>query len=249
MNKNETEKKEDNGEEKSKSHFEWLHDFRRSLWQDFKETIPKVKTWLEIAALGVVVTYTFVSCNQWKTAKRQLAEQQKQTRLSIRPWMGIEDSAVPILISPIQFDEKGNASMQVQIRAKNYTTNAAAQNVATIPELWIVDNLLTVENAEKDTCAERRITGKDRGRVIFPGNSRSIVETTVQFPRNKMNGERLTAWLIGCIHYEDQFGFPYHTSFRYRLNKPDDIYHAVRINPTPNTEVKGVFLDYGGSVD
>jgi len=70
MNGNDAKEKENNGGKKGKNHSHWLNDLLRALWEDVKTKICELKTWLEIAAFGVVVTYTFVSCNQWKEMRR-----------------------------------------------------------------------------------------------------------------------------------------------------------------------------------
>jgi hypothetical protein len=101
MKENETEKKH---------YFQGLNDFRRDLWVDFKNEIRKVKTCLEIAAFGAVVTYTVVSCNQWKTAEKQLEATE-------RPWIGVSKIDV---YGPLTYtDGKTKAIFQLRYTLKN----------------------------------------------------------------------------------------------------------------------------------
>jgi hypothetical protein len=203
----------------------------------------KLPLWTFIGEIFLLLVTGYIAC----IYSGQLDAMRDSIRLSQRPWMGLEDTANAIVATPIRFDGDGNATMDVRVIAKNYSSNAA-QNVWVYGDLLVVNNLAPVLERENWLCS--RESSKDVGKVIFPGSTRSVDQWPTSVPREKIpSAKYLNAFFVGCVHYQDQFGHLYHTSFRYRLNKPEDTPHAVRFQPTPNTEVSGVFVANGGSID
>jgi hypothetical protein len=196
MKENETEKKEDNSEEGSKNHFQWLNDFRHALREDFNKKIRKVKTWLEIAAFAVVVTYTYVSCNQWKTAEKQL-------EVSERPWIG---STIRInkqaMNGPLR---TAYYMVSLEVILQNYGKSPATKvGIGIESKTFHLPSPTQWENSSACQDADRNSGDPSRNEVVFPGvplakpygiSLRDLGENQTQLGvRNKM--------LVACLAYE-----------------------------------------------
>jgi len=75
-----------------------------------------------------------------EAANGQLRQMQTQTRLAIRPFVGLDEGPDAIQTTPLFIDESGNARLTYVIRAKNYS-NAPASNV------WAFANLVVAIDA------------------------------------------------------------------------------------------------------
>jgi hypothetical protein len=152
-----------------------------------------------------------------RAAKNQVAATIDAMRLSQRPWVGVDDDPPGLSVSPIEFDEQGNASGLAFLRPKNFS-NYAAQEVMSHVELIISDSGGDVLNPDKAICME---PSAGFGNVLFPGRtgqqqSQTTFDIPLYYPRDKMTHPNVakkttTAWIIGCISYADQFDLPYHT--------------------------------------
>jgi len=208
MNENDTAQKENNAEEESKNHLQWLSDVRLALWEDLKIKIREIKTWMEIAAFSVVVTYTFVSCNQWKTAERQL-------EASERPWIKIntiemrDGSTGPIKTLSFQ---NGVPSLQIKVTYTN-VGHSVAQSIQVWPELFS-DHFENYTWADKVIREEKQFCKSIAGRtpfgdasIVFPSD---ISETNVAGSGRSMSGVA-AATLIICINYQGAADTHYQT--------------------------------------
>lgn len=170
----------------------------------------------------------------------QLNETTKQTRLSVRPWIGLDEGLDAIEATPLQIDETGNASLVYKIRAKNYSSTPAT-NVWAFANLVVADDLYTVYEQQNFACGDAVIGKPDIGLMLFQGKDRifnsmpSMAKISL-----KHQGSRLQVFLAGCIGYRDQFGYLCRTKFIWMLH--DDADHIVSFDPpTRRTEIIGHF--------
>ena len=128
----------------------------------------------------------------------------EQTRLSMRPYVGLDDDAAnPLETSALQIEEKGKATIGYRIHLKNYSSSPA-QNVFAYAELIVADDLRDVEEGQKIACRDAVIGKPDIGVVIFQGRIRELQTSAgvAQVDIRNGKGSLVFAWLAGCI------GFP-----------------------------------------
>ena len=150
---------------------------------------------------------------------RQLDEMQTQRRLSVRPWVGLDDDlSQAIQNGPLRLDKDGNAEIGYKIIAKNYGT-VAASNVWGAAELVVADDLNVALERQDAACGDALVGKKELGMVLFQGKDRIFSGSTAITKVEIRNGGSsiVWVWLIGCIGYRDQFGYLYRTAFRARM--------------------------------
>src|SRR6266853_1218431 len=137
----------------------------------------------------------------------QLTEAKKQTRLSVRPWVGLDEGPNAIETSSLQIDKDGNASLVYKIVAKNYSSTPAA-NVWAMANLVVADDLNTVYEQQRYACGDAVIGKPDIGLVLFQGRDRqfTMYPSTTKISVKHENS-LIGIWLAGCIGYRDQFGY------------------------------------------
>jgi hypothetical protein len=192
--------------------------------------------------------------NQTAATKDALKSAQNQMRLSVRPWLGLDDEGTdpPVQTTQLIFDKDGNATIGYQTRVKNFGTQAA-QGVLTVGNLAVTEDINAIFKAEETACYS--YAEPDIGVVIFPGKNRLAWQTASQFQRKDMISKtgdgKFQAWLGLCIRYRDQFGCPYRTGYIY--NFKDTTSGArdlpMRFAATPNSRVDGEFRLYHGDLE
>jgi hypothetical protein len=209
---------------------------------------PKILNWISgigsgIALLALIALIWYASISQG-----QLNEMQTQRRLSVRPFVGLDEGSEAIQTTELHIDETGNASLVYIIRAKNYS-NSPASNVWADANLVVADDLNTVYEQQGYACGDAVIGKPDIGLILFQGRDRVFTSfpamTTID---SKHSGSRLQAWLAGCIGYRDQFGYLYRTKFMYMLY--DGAGKVIVFDrPTQPINISGHFAPVGGSID
>jgi len=211
--------------------------------------MPAFRRWIrsleatEIAVAGLVVTaiiaviYFFQLLSMQDTVK----EMQKQTRLSVRPWVGLDEGTNAIETTPLQIDKDGNASLAYKIVAKNYS-NTPATNVWAYANLVVADDLNTVYEQQGYACGDAVIGKPDIGQVLFQGRDRTFNSmpgsTKISL---KHENSVIGVWLAGCIAYRDQFNYLCRTKFIWGYQ--DGAGHGVTLQaPVPAQTVMGHFV-------
>jgi len=206
-----------------------------------------------ISAMGAVIAFFALVALVWYACitRGQLSEMETQRRLSVRPFVGLDEGADAIKTTALHIDGTGGANLSYIIRAKNYS-NFPATNVWADANLVVADDLNTAYEQQGYACGDAVIGKPDIGLVLFQGRDRVFTSypaiTTVS---RKHQGGLLWAWLAGCIGYRDQFGYLYRTKFIYMLY--DDAGNVVVFDrpPTQPIDIGGHFAPAatGGSID
>jgi hypothetical protein len=171
----------------------------------------------------------------------QLTEMAAQRRLSVRPWIGLDEGKNAIQTTPLQIDKEGNASLVYKIVAKNYGSTPAA-NVWAMANLVVADDLNTVYEQQGYACGDAVIGKPDIGLVLFQGRDRQFTSypstTKISLKHEK---SQIGIWLAGCIGYRDQFGYLCRTKFIWGFQdesgRPVSLYA-----PVPAMTIKGSFF-------
>ncbi len=204
----------------------------------------------EIAALGLLVTVIIavIYYLQLRAMQATVEQMQTQTRLSVRPFVGLDEGLDAIQTTALHIDESGNANLAYIIRAKNYS-NSPASNVWAGANLIVADDLYTVYEWQGYACGDAVIGKPDVGQILFPGRDRVFTSMPAMAKiSTKHEGSRLQVWLAGCIGYRDQFGYLYRTKFMYMLY--DDAGRVVVFDaPKQPIDIRGHFAPTGGSID
>jgi hypothetical protein len=183
-----------------------------------------------------------------EAANGQLGQMQTQTRMSIRPFVGLDEGNDAIQTTPLFIDESGNARLTYIIRAKNYSA-VPASNVWAFANLVVADDMNTVYEWQGYTRTDEVIGKPDIGQILFPGRDRVFMSMpAIAKIIKKHEGSRLQVWLVGCIGYRDQFGYLYRTEFISMLH--DAANHVVVFDP-PNQSIQimGRFVPMWGAID
>jgi len=203
-----------------------------------------------ISAAGAVIAFFALVALAWYACitRGQLSEMQTQRRLSVRPFVGLDEGPDAIKTTALHIDGTGGANLSYIIRAKNYS-NFPATNVWANANLIVADDLYTVYEQQGYACGDAVIGKPDIGLVLFQGRDRFFTSypaiTTINI---KHQGSRLQAYLAGCIGYRDQFGYLYRTKFIYMLY--DDAGNVVVFDrPTRPIDIGGHFAPTSGSID
>jgi hypothetical protein len=178
----------------------------------------------------------------------QLGQMQTQTRLSIRPFVGLDEGNNAIQTTPLLIDESGNARVTYIIRAKNYS-NTPASNVWAFANLVVADDMRTVYEWQGYARTDEVIGKPDIGQILFPGRDRVFTSMpAIAKIIKKHEGSRLQAWLVGCIGYRDQFGYLYRTEF---ISMFRDAAGQVAVFDPPKQPITivGAFVPSGGAID
>jgi hypothetical protein len=217
---------------------------------------PKIKSkpsGVEIIAhAGLVLSVVIAAIygGQLFVMNHQLTEMAAQRRLSVRPWVGLEDSAEAIQTSALHFANNGDASIGFTLHVKNYSS-VGAQNVWSSAVLLVTEDLPTIQEQTRIMCGEHVVGKRDIGFVLFPGRLRGFQNSNGFYERSKMvshnSDGKYEAWLVGCTGYRDQFGWLYTTSFQYWLVDPETGF-PLRVDPIPNSILKGKWEAWGGSI-
>jgi hypothetical protein len=173
---------------------------------------------------------------------------QTQTRLAIRPFVGLDEGPDAIQTTPLFIDESGNARLTYVIRAKNYS-NAPASNVWAFANLVVADDMATVYEWQGYARTDEVIGKPDIGQILFPGRNRVFTSMpAIAKIIKKHEGSRLQAWLVGCIGYRDQFGYLYRTDF---ISMFRDAAGQVAVFDPPKQPITivGAFVPSGGAID
>ncbi|MGA2204334.1 MAG: hypothetical protein ABSG40_20510 [Terriglobales bacterium] len=143
--------------------------------------MPAFRRWLrslqtnEIAVAGLFVTVIIAAIYFFQLLSMQdtVKEMGRQTRLSVRPWIGLDEGPNAIENTPLQIDKDGNASLVYKIVAKNYGSTPAA-NVWAMANLVVADDLNTVYEQQGYACGDAVIGKPDIGLVLFQGRDRQF---------------------------------------------------------------------------
>ena len=186
--------------------------------------------------------------SQTKNMDGQLEQMRTQTRLSVRPFVGLDEGINAIQTTALQIDDSGNARLTYVIRAKNYS-NAPASNVWAFANLIVADDMHTVYEWQGYACTDEVIGKPDIGQILFPGRDRVFTSMpAVAKIIKKHERSRLQAWLVGCIGYRDQFGWLYRTKFISMLH--NGVGQVVVFDPpTGQVTIPGHFVPTGGAID
>lgn len=210
MNINETEDKEDNREEKRKSHFEWFKEHLQSLTRDVKEQSRKARFWLEVLALLGLGIYTTVAALQLGTTRDTLKELQIQFRASERPYVGLGNHEGKIAEFVPQPDIRG--AHWVVLHFFN-SGHAPALNFNV--RYWTTYNTVFPQPQWPQVQRFRNeVTGKIQvmgGGTTIPGQSEYVFYVGPQGLPSKEQLERLRStgeqfYVMGTFDYCDQFG-------------------------------------------
>lgn len=219
----------------------WLRGFH---WNREK---AKVTDWLVVGlTLAVAVAAVW---SAW-VFQGQLHEAQKSTRLSVRPWVGLDEGGA-IETTPLQIDESGNVSLTYTIRAKNYSSSPAT-NVWAAANLVIADDLTTVYEQQGFACSDAMIGKPDIGLVLFQGKER-VFNSMPAFTKITLkhgSGFQIGIWMAGCIGYRDQFGYLCRTKFIWGFR--DETGRQISLQaPIPAMIINGHFVATasGGAID
>jgi hypothetical protein len=181
-----------------------------------------------------------------------LAEMRTQTRLAVRPYVGLNDDIPnPVGNGQLHIDDKGNASMLYGISAKNFS-GVPAQEVASYANLVITDDLYEVYRQRDSACKDDVIGKPDIGSTLFQGRNRVFMQTLAMTTVKAIHTPKphdwyqFSVWLTGCIGYRDQFGYLYRTQFIQGM--VDSTGNFVRWQGPPKgpLDITGRFVDEGG---
>jgi hypothetical protein len=206
-------------------------------------------TLLQIGTIVVAVVVAIIYGWQLRVMQKQLIEAKSATKLSQRPWLGLDEVNNGLETSPLKFDDHGNALLNYVARVKNFG-QYGAQNVAFYPILLLSDKASDAQSQEDAAC--KVFIDERFGYLLFPGIARAVeshplFQDKQQFSLDKKGGA--SAWISGCIFYKDQFGYRYHTKVIYSMVSPVDRRTPVVFPPMVNSEVNGVFVLFHSSMD
>jgi hypothetical protein len=203
------------------------------------------------AAEGMVTQEKRLADNTKTALDATIAQMRTQTRLAVRPWVGLDDEIPqPIQNGPLHIDDTGNATLSYAIQAKNFG-NVAASNVISFVFLVVADDAAAVDQKQKEACGENYIGNPEVGLVLFPGKERTFNRSVALGKLNLRHpsGYYIGVWLTGCIGYRDQFGYLYRTKFSATM--VDSIGNPVFWAAPPKgvVDVNGALLVQRGSID
>jgi hypothetical protein len=172
-------------------------------------------------------------------------------RAQTRPWIGLET----VQSDPLTIDGRGWVATIVRTRPKNFGNYPGAIYGCTFAELVVTD----IEHGSKDIAdrLDRLMTSKlpsGHGPVttIYPSTGRSCLNSTFVTPAQIIGNSKenvLTAYLIGCILYTDQFGGTHHTVFSYWYQIPKEIPQGVTFRLDSGSVPAGVWIEHRTLVD
>jgi hypothetical protein len=169
-----------------------------------------LKLGVEVLTLFVITAYTFVSCNQWKTAEKQL-------EVSERPWI-----VADVALERVTFSDDGSAQVFVHYALKNIGHSPAMavrirNKLVLAPHqdngLAVLDTLTPAIKTQNELCAvpQERNNGS-RFEALFPGQEE--FETTwvldiskeeiagASYNQGAAKGDRfILPAVVGCIDY------------------------------------------------
>ncbi len=117
---------------------------------------------------------------QFRTLVKTDETFQRQTRVSVRPWVGLTDDMTPLVTSNIGFNKEGDAQVTYEIISKNYSI-AAAQSVFAHAQLLISEDIMYIfQKALDDACSDGYF-GINGGTVLFPGKSHNAIKSGVLY--------------------------------------------------------------------
>lgn len=210
--------------------------FRGFHWNREK---PKATDWVTVGLTFLVAVAAFWSA--W-IFQGQLNEVRRSTRLSVRPWVGLDEGLDAIETTPLQVNAGGTAGLVYTIRTKNYS-NTPAANVWAMAQLVVADDLNTAYEQQGYMCSDAVIGKPDIGMVLFQGRDRPFTSypSATKISRKHENS-LIGVWLAGCIGYRDQFGYLCRTKFLWSFS-PDDPSQAAALqsSPVPAMTVVGHF--------
>jgi hypothetical protein len=206
----------------------------------------------EIAILGLLITVFIAGIYffQLRAMRDTVTAMEKQTRLSVRSWIGLEDTLNAIHNeTPLQIDSDGNASIVYKIVAKNYSSSTPATNVFAFANLVLADDTKKVYDGQGVACGDAEIGKPDIGQVLFPGKLTNFAKwpSYAKISSEHENG-LIGIWLAGCIGYRDQFNYLCRTSFMWYFQPDDD---RVLKAPVPAQTITGHFVasESGNAID
>jgi hypothetical protein len=111
-------------------------------------------------------------------AHRQADAVEKQTKISVRPWVGLTDDMNPIQTSHVSFNKDGDAQVTYAIISKNYS-NSAATGVTAYAQLLISEDIPYIFGAALDeACSDNYVSLNSwGGSVLFPGKSQHVIKS------------------------------------------------------------------------
>ena len=197
----------------------------------------------EVAFLGLAVTVIIAAIYffQLLAMRDTVTAMEKQTRLSVRPWVGLDEGLNALQTTSLVIDKDGNAGVNYIIHAKNYS-NTPATNVWGDAQLVVADDLNTVYQQQDIMCSDAMIGKPDIGMVLFQGRDREFVSypSTTKISI-KHEGAMIGVWMAGCIAYRDQFNYLCRTKFIWGYQ--NDAGQGVTLQaPVPAQTIMGHFV-------
>ena len=132
--------------------------------------------WTALATVAIAVTtilYTIYSQKQWRSMQDSLELARTQMRISVRPFVDLDEGSDAIQTTALHIDEAGNARLVYIIRAKNYS-NSPASNVWAYANLVVADDLYTVYEQQDYACGDAVVGKPDIGLILFQGRDRVL---------------------------------------------------------------------------
>jgi hypothetical protein len=211
-----------------------------------------------VAALGAIGT-TVLSILSVREARKATSEAhrqadglEKQTKISVRPWVGLTDDMNPLQTTQVGFNKDGDAQVTYEIISKNYSSAAATSVTANAKLLISIDIPYIFGAALDEACGDNYVgLSSWGGSVVFPGKSQHVIKSSSVAKKEDIKAGpdgRSEAWLVGCVGYRDQFGILYKTKFVYWYVDPRT-FMAAQIVPSPNTEPSGQFIENHSSIE
>jgi len=153
----------------------------------------------------VIATQAKVSADAAKSAANTA---QASFEVGTRPWVGLDDSAIPITAGPVVFSEE-YATTSGTIKIKAFGEHVAS---GVLPHLSLVvtGDLDQMRQIQKSGC-ENLGYGSPVGSLLFPGQTTTNPIPLPFFSRSQIRRNpapnddgSLEFWLVGCINYRGQ---------------------------------------------
>jgi hypothetical protein len=222
---------------------------------DFKDSAFWIEQHMDDAATSIQDSVDTADRNAQKTlrfqkqsGKAMLEEMQTQTRLSVRPYVGLDESSDVIQTAPLDIEPSMTPPANFYpLRVKNYSISVAT-NVFAVAALVVADDMYTVWEEQSNKCSDALIGKPEIGFTVFPNRDKTLNLAALPVFKSKHPGSRLQVWLTGCVSYRDQFNYLYRTKFMFMLVDEND--RIIAFDPPKHPlAISGHFIQSGGSID
>jgi hypothetical protein len=221
---------------------------------------PFWKQWtfwnLSINVIAVVISLSVLGIYgcQLKVTSDALLVSRDQLRLSVRPWLALDDE-IPIEVSPVRFDIHENARVDYSFSIKNFSSSAAQSIIQDGKLILTAGNMEPVRVAWDGACLADMVDSNPiagtPGTVLMPGRVRvgqinhdSTIERSA-FPKSPDG--MYQAFFIVCVGYRDQFLHKYRTRYSYRPRTREG--GGIRFKVSPGIVFDQPFMPYGSSIE